>query len=63
MPFLFLGCVTWSLTFREEPRLRMFKNRVLRRIFWSKRDEVTGNGENYIKSSLIICTSHQMLFG
>jgi hypothetical protein len=35
-------CETWSLTLREEHRLRVFKNRVLRRIFGSKRDEVTG---------------------
>jgi hypothetical protein len=33
---------TWSLTLREEHRLRMFENRVLRRIFGPKRDEVTG---------------------
>jgi hypothetical protein len=36
------GCETWSLTLREEHRLRVFENRVLRRIFWPKRDEVTG---------------------
>jgi hypothetical protein len=36
------GCETWSLTLREEHRLRLFKNRVLRRIFGPKRDEVTG---------------------
>jgi hypothetical protein len=36
------GCETWSLTLREEHRLRVFENRVLRRIFGSKRDEVTG---------------------
>jgi hypothetical protein len=36
------GCETWSLTFREERRLRVFENRVLRRIFGPKRDEVTG---------------------
>jgi hypothetical protein len=33
---------TWSLTLREEHRLRVFENRVLRRIFGPKRDEVTG---------------------
>jgi hypothetical protein len=33
---------TWSLTLREENRLRVFENRVLRRIFGPKRDEVTG---------------------
>jgi len=36
------GCETWSLTLREEARLRALENRVLRRIFGSKRDEVTG---------------------
>jgi hypothetical protein len=35
------GCETWSLIFREEHRLRVFENRVLRRIFRPKRDEVT----------------------
>jgi hypothetical protein len=36
------GCETCSLTLREEHRLRVFENRVLRRIFGPKRDEVTG---------------------
>jgi hypothetical protein len=36
------GCETWSLTVREERRLRVFENRVLRRIFGPKRDEETG---------------------
>ena len=36
------GCETWSLTLREERRMRVFENRVLRRIFGPKRDEVTG---------------------
>jgi hypothetical protein len=36
------GCETWSLTLSEEHRLRVFENRVLRRIFGQKRDEVTG---------------------
>jgi hypothetical protein len=36
------GYETWSLTFREECRLRVFENRVLRKIFGSKRDEVIG---------------------
>jgi hypothetical protein len=35
------GCETWSLTLREERRLRVYENRVLRRIFGTKRDEVT----------------------
>ena len=36
------GCETWSLTLREERRLRVFENRVLREVFRPKRDEVTG---------------------
>jgi hypothetical protein len=42
LPVLLYGCETWSLTLREEQRLRVFENRVLRRIFWPKRDKVTG---------------------
>jgi hypothetical protein len=36
---LLYGCETWSLTIREEPRLRVFENRVLRRIFGPKREK------------------------
>jgi hypothetical protein len=36
------GCEIWSLTLRDEHRLRVFENRVLRRIFGPKRDEVMG---------------------
>jgi hypothetical protein len=43
-----MGFVTWSLTLREEHRVRVFENRVLRRIFAPKRDEMTGGGENCI---------------
>ena len=42
LPAVFYGCETWSLTSREELRLRVFENKVLRRIFGPKRDEVTG---------------------
>jgi hypothetical protein len=41
-PVVLYGCETLSLTLREEQRLRVFQNRVLRRIFGPKRDEVTG---------------------
>ena len=41
LPVVLYGCETWSLTLREERRLRVFENRVLRRIFGSERDEVT----------------------
>jgi hypothetical protein len=44
-------------------RLRVIENRVLRRIFGPKRDEVTGNGENYTMRSLVICTPYPILCG
>ena len=42
MSVVLYGCKTWLLTLREECRLRVFENKVLRRIFGPKRDEVTG---------------------
>jgi hypothetical protein len=42
LPVVLYGCETWSLTLREERVLGVFENRVLRRIFGSKRDEITG---------------------
>ena len=42
LPVVVYGCETWSLTLREERRLRVFENMVLRRIFGPKRSEVTG---------------------
>ena len=42
LPVVLYGCETWSLSMREESRLRAYENRVLRRIFGPKRDEVTG---------------------
>jgi hypothetical protein len=42
LPVVLYGCETWSLTLREEHRLRVFENSVLRRIFGPKKDEVTG---------------------
>jgi len=42
LPVVLYVCETWSLTLREERRLRVFENRVLRRVFGPKRDEVTG---------------------
>jgi hypothetical protein len=41
LPVVLYGCETWSLTLREEHGLRVFENRVLRRIFGPKRDEMT----------------------
>jgi hypothetical protein len=42
LPVVQYRCETWTLTLKEERRLRVFENRVLRRIFRPKRDEVTG---------------------
>ena len=41
----------------------LFENRVLRRVFGPKRDEVTGNRENYVMRSLVICTPYPILRG
>jgi hypothetical protein len=41
LPVVLYGCKTWSLILREERGLRVFENRVLRKVFGNKRDEVT----------------------
>jgi hypothetical protein len=46
------GCETWSLTLREEHRLRVFENRVLRRISGPKRNEVTGEWRKLLNEEL-----------
>jgi hypothetical protein len=56
------GWETWSLTLREEHRLRVFENRVLRRIFGPKREEVMGKLSCTMRS-FIICTHSQISFG
>jgi hypothetical protein len=48
---------------REECRLRVFENKVLRRIFGPKRDEVTGEWRDCITKSFMLCTPHQISFG
>jgi hypothetical protein len=42
LPVVLYGCETWSVTVRDEHKLRVFEDRVLRRIFGPKRDGVTG---------------------
>jgi hypothetical protein len=42
LPVVLYGCETWSLTVREKHKLRVFENKMLRRIFGPKRDRVTG---------------------
>ena len=46
LPVVLYGSETWSLALREESRLRVFENRVFRRIFGPRRDEVTGKWGN-----------------
>ena len=50
--FVLYRCETWSLILMEEHRLKVFENRVLRRIFGPKRDEVTGAWRKIINEDL-----------
>jgi hypothetical protein len=61
LPVGLCGCETWSLTLREGHRLRLSENRVLRRIFGPKDEEVIG--EDYIMRSFITCMLQQILLG
>ena len=63
LPVVLYGRKTWSLTFRDERRLRMFENRVLGRIFGPKKDEVTVSGEDHLTRTVVIGTAHYILFG
>jgi hypothetical protein len=63
LPVVLYGCKTWSPTLREELRLRVFENRMYKRILGPKRDEVKEIRENYIIRSLMICTAHPILCG
>jgi hypothetical protein len=57
------GCETWSLTLREERRLRVFENRVLRRIFWPRGMRWRENGGSCTMRNFIICTHPQTSLG
>jgi hypothetical protein len=61
--FVLYGCEAWSLTLREEHRLRVFENRVVRKIFGPKRDEVTGEWRRLYNEELHVCNLHEILFG
>jgi hypothetical protein len=52
--------ILYQITLREEHRLRVFENRVLRRIFGPKRDEVTGEWTNLYNEELVVCTLLQL---
>jgi hypothetical protein len=60
LPVIFYGCETWYLTIREEHRMRVFENKVLRRIFGPKREEVTGGWRKLLMRSFVICTLRQV---
>jgi hypothetical protein len=59
-PVVMYGCEAWSLTLREERRLKVFENRVLRRVFGPKRDEVWRKLHN---EELNDCTPYPILCG
>jgi hypothetical protein len=61
LPVVLYGCETWSLTLREEDRLRVFENRVLR-IFGPKRDEVTGGWRKLLNEELLNLYSSPSIF-
>jgi hypothetical protein len=54
LPVVLYGCESWSLTLRDECRLRVFENKVLRRIFGPKRDEVTGEWRTLYKKKFYV---------
>ena len=57
------GCETWSLILKVERRLRVFENRVLRRIFGPRRDEVTGEWRKLYNEELTdMYSSHTIIW-
>ena len=52
LPVVLYGCETWSLTFRGEHRLRVFENKVLRKIYGAKKDEITGEWRKLLNAEL-----------
>jgi hypothetical protein len=61
VPITLYGCETWSLTLREEQRLRVFENRLLRRILNLRGKKWREAGEDFIMRSFMTCTLHQIL--
>ena len=64
-PVVLCECESWALTLREERRLSLFENRVLRRIFWRRRNEVTGewrklHNEELKNSELLIMPANSI---
>jgi hypothetical protein len=61
LPVVLYGCETWSLILREVYRLKVFENRVLRKIFGPKKKK--DRGENCIMMNFITCILHRILLG
>ncbi|KAJ4435252.1 hypothetical protein ANN_23830 [Periplaneta americana] len=62
LPVVLYGCESWTLTLREEQRLRVFENKVLRKIFRAKRDEVTGEWRKLHNAELhTLCCSPDII--
>ncbi|KAJ4441278.1 hypothetical protein ANN_11132 [Periplaneta americana] len=62
LPVFLYGCETWTLTLREEHRLRVFENKVLRKIFGAKRDEITGEWRKLHNAELhSLYSSHDII--
>jgi hypothetical protein len=61
--FLEGGCENKCVILREERRLRVFEDRVLREIFGSKRDEVSGEWRKLHSNNLVMFVHHQKVFG
>jgi hypothetical protein len=61
LPVIMYGCEAWSLTLREEHRLRVFENRVVRRMFGPKRDEVTGEWKMLNSEELYVMQNYFLL--
>jgi hypothetical protein len=62
LPVVLYGSGTWSFALREEHRLTVFENRVLRRILGPKSNDVTGEWRKLHNEELVLCTAHQILF-
>jgi hypothetical protein len=61
LPIVVYGCETWSLTLRKEHRLRVFENRVLRRIFGPRNDEVLGGWRKLHNELHNLCCSPRII--